>query len=222
MGRTGAACLGLGSGSRQGSLQVTLNVGDWGDHAKWPRCPSPGPLKPNGICHKSGSRGTWEAQPRELQSRQAEGHRPCSGNKPCASAKRCCLSIGLGLQKWASAAWRHTGTRNCSEISLWTCGERTVEKSLAPAQWASQGAWVAGRACLPAHREGPSVPRFSHGRTEGVLLHLQGPPSSGSEERASMCPPACKPSAKRFLSLPPLLPYKCPTGRCFFAEVQMP
>ena len=148
MGRTGAACLGLGSGSRQGSLQVTLNVGDWGDHAKWPRCPSPVPLKPNGICHKSGSRGTWEAQPRELQSRQAEGHRPCSGNKPCA--KRCCLSIGLGLQKWASAAWRHTGTRNCSEISLWTCGERTVEKSLAPAQWASQGAWVAGRACLPA------------------------------------------------------------------------
>ena len=146
MGRTGAACLGLGLGSRQGSLQVTLNVGDWGDHAKWPCCPSQGPLKPNGICHKSGSQGTWEAQPRELQSRQTGGHRPCSGNKHCASAKQCCLSIGLGFPKWAIAAWRHTGTRNCSEISLWTCGERTFEKSLAPVQWASQGAWAAGRA----------------------------------------------------------------------------
>lgn len=202
---TGAACLGLGSGSRQGSLQVTLNVGDWGDRARWPRRPSQGPLKPNGICHKSGSRGTWEDQPRELQSRQTEGHRPCSGNKHCVSAKQRCLSISLGLQKWAIAAWRHTGTRNCSAISLWTCGERTFEKSLAPVQWASQGAWADGRAHLLAHREGPLGTRVLT-QTGRVLSHRQGPPRSGSEERISMCLPAYTLSAKHFLSLPPFYP----------------
>lgn len=39
----------------ESSLQMVLNVGDWGAVPSVP-CPLPGPVKPNGICHKSGSR----------------------------------------------------------------------------------------------------------------------------------------------------------------------
>lgn len=56
----GTSVRGCWSGApSESSLQMVLNVGDWGAVPSVP-CPLPGPVKPNRICHKSGSqRGLW-------------------------------------------------------------------------------------------------------------------------------------------------------------------
>lgn len=57
MGTSASGCW-SGAPSESG-LQMVLNVGDWGAVPSVP-CPLPGPVKPNRICHKSGSqRGLW-------------------------------------------------------------------------------------------------------------------------------------------------------------------
>lgn len=56
----GTSVRGCWSGApSESGLQMVLNVGDWGAVPSVP-CPLPGPVKPNRICHKSGSqRGLW-------------------------------------------------------------------------------------------------------------------------------------------------------------------
>lgn len=59
-GAYGDSARGCWSGApSESGLQMVLNVGDWGAVPSVP-CPLPGPVKPNRICHKSGSqRGLW-------------------------------------------------------------------------------------------------------------------------------------------------------------------
>ena len=91
--------------------------------------------------------GLERISPGSCKAGKAEGTGPALGTNNCVSAEQCCLGIGLRLQKWTVAAWRHRGPGNCSEISLRTCGERTFEKSLAPVQGAD------GKAYLLTHSE---------------------------------------------------------------------
>lgn len=180
-GGTGTACLGLGSDSRQGSLQVTLNVGDWGDHAKWPR-PSQGPLKPKmESATKVAPEGLGEDQPRSCKSRKAEGTGPALGTNNCVSVEQCCSASASGFKSELSLAWRHRGPRNCSEISY----ELAEKEHLRKAQLLRSERMGSGLPSDPQWGD-PLVPMFSH-RQEHLLFHLQGPPSSGSEERGFWC-----------------------------------
>lgn len=132
---TGAACWGAGLKLPPTALCKLLLMWEIGGLCQAaPTAPPRGPVRPNGICHKSGSGGDWRKdQPRELQSRYPGGHRPCAANKqPLVSAERHWHNIGLRSFKNEPTLPENArcgrGMRNCSEISMWSHRERTFEK----------------------------------------------------------------------------------------------
>lgn len=79
----GAVVRGWSGAPSESSLQIVLDVGDWGAVTSVP-CPLPGLVKPNGICHKSGSQrglGRGSAHTGPCGWYAAGLLVPCLGNK---------------------------------------------------------------------------------------------------------------------------------------------
>lgn len=90
MALTGASVRGWSGARSESGLQMVLNVGDWGAVPSVP-CPLPGPVKPNGIRHKSGfQRGLWRGSVHiGLCGRYPAGLPvPCLGTRKCLSLLR--------------------------------------------------------------------------------------------------------------------------------------